>query len=136
MANFETSLLYGEIPKKLPKELKAVSANYKKGEFKHGAMFGRVSKIPIANTPNELTEMAFPDYGDFATFLHIRGTFSRFAAAISRGRNRKKDKRPKRFGEKRFRIGQRCLGRLELSLWIKIPDLMGGFSNNFAPSAI
>ena len=43
-------------------------------------MFGRVSKIPIANTSNELVEMDFVDYGDHATFLHIQDTFSRFSA--------------------------------------------------------
>ena len=38
-------------------------------------MFGRVEKIPIANTVNELVEMDFGDYGDYAAFLHIRDTF-------------------------------------------------------------
>ena len=45
-------------------------------------MFGRVAKIPIANTFNELVEMDFVDYVDYATFLHIRDTFSRFSVII------------------------------------------------------
>ena len=31
----------------------------KKDDFKHGRMFGRASKIPIANTFSELVEMDF-----------------------------------------------------------------------------
>ena len=45
-------------------------------------MFGGVEKIPIANTCDELVEMGFADYGDFATFLRIYETFSRFPAII------------------------------------------------------
>ena len=72
-----------EIQNKLFKELNDVEENYKKkGDFKQERMFGAVGKIPIANTSNELVEMDFVDYGDFATFLHIRGTFSRFAVII------------------------------------------------------
>ena len=41
-------------------------------------MFGGSAKIPIANKFNELVEMDFADYVDFATFLHIRDNFSRF----------------------------------------------------------
>ena len=46
-------------------------------------MFGRVAKIPIANTSSELVAMDFVDFGDRATFLHIQDTFSRFSVVIS-----------------------------------------------------
>ena len=45
-------------------------------------MFGRVAKIPISITFNELAEMDFAGYGDSATFLHIRVKFSRFSAIV------------------------------------------------------
>ena len=56
-------------------------------------MFGRVAKIPIYNTFNELVEMDFADYGDLATFLHMRDTFSRFSASVFVGAKRKNDRR-------------------------------------------
>ena len=64
-----------EIPKKISKELKAVAENDKKEDSKQAMMFGRVAKITLANTSNELVEMDFSDYGDFATFLQIQDTF-------------------------------------------------------------
>ena len=48
-------------------------------------MFGGVAKIQIANTPNELVEMDFADYGYFANFLRIQGAFSRFSVIIFTG---------------------------------------------------
>ena len=55
-----------------------MAISYREGCF---AEYG----IQIANTPNELVEMDFADYGDFATFLRIQGTFSRFSAIIFMG---------------------------------------------------
>ena len=52
-------------------------------------MFGRVAKIPIANTFSELVEMDFVDYGDHATFLRIQDTFSRFSVVIFLGTKKK-----------------------------------------------
>ena len=69
--------------------------NDKKDYFKQERMFGRVAKIPIANTFNEPVEMDFADYGDHATFLHIRDTFSRFSVVIFRVPRKRKNKRPK-----------------------------------------
>ena len=46
-----------ETPKKLFREIKESADSDKKGEFKQERMFGRVDKIPIANTSNELVEM-------------------------------------------------------------------------------
>ena len=43
-------------------------------------MFGRIAKIAIASTCNELVEMDFADYVDFAAFLRVREAFSRFVA--------------------------------------------------------
>ena len=63
-------------------------------------MFGRVPKIPIANTFDKLVEMDFADYGDFATFLHIQDTFPRFSAIILWGVNRKQNKRLKWFDKR------------------------------------
>ena len=57
----------------------------KKGDSKQERMFGRLAKIPIANTFSELSEMDFADYGDLATFLHIQATFSRFSAIVFLG---------------------------------------------------
>ena len=67
-----------KVPQKLFRGIKILAENDKKDEFKQERMFGRVAKIPISNTFNELVEMDFVDYGDHATFLHIQGTFSRF----------------------------------------------------------
>ena len=67
----------------------------KKGDFKQERMFGRVTKIPIANTPDGLVEMDFVDYGDFATFLRIQDAFPRFSI-IALMVERKKNKHRKR----------------------------------------
>ena len=56
--------------------------NDKVVEFKRERMYGRVAKIPIANTLSELAEMDFEDYGDYATFLHIQDTSSLFSVAV------------------------------------------------------
>ena len=48
-------------------------------------MLGGVAKISIARTFNELVEIDFVDYGDFATFSHMRDTFPRFPAIIFMG---------------------------------------------------
>ena len=48
-------------------------------------MFGAVSKIPISSAFNELVEMGFVDYGDYAAFLHIQDTFSRFSVGVFTG---------------------------------------------------
>ena len=45
-------------------------------------MFGGVAKIIIANTSDELVEMDFADYGDLATFLHIRDNLAIFSAIM------------------------------------------------------
>ena len=82
-------LLMAEIPKNIFKDPKAVAENDKRGDFEHERMFGSVTEIPIANTSNEFVEMGFLDYGDFATFLRIRGAFPRFSAIIVRGRKRR-----------------------------------------------
>ena len=47
----------------------------KKRRVQSKRMFPRVAKIPTSNTISELVEMDFVDYGDYAAFLHIRGTF-------------------------------------------------------------
>ena len=62
--------------------------NDKNGDFKHGRMFGRVAKIPIADTFSELVEMDFADYGDFAALLRIQGAFSRFSVIAFIGAKR------------------------------------------------
>ena len=48
-------------------------------------MFGRVAKIPISNSFNELVERDFVDYGDYAAFLQIQDTFSRFSVVVFTG---------------------------------------------------
>ena len=45
-------------------------------------MLGRVAEIPIANAFSELVEIDFVDYGDYASFLHIRDIFSRFPLVV------------------------------------------------------
>ena len=62
--------------------------NDKKDEFNQERMFGRVAKIPIFNTVNELVEMDFADYGNHAAFLRIQDTFSRFSVIIFRRREK------------------------------------------------
>ena len=65
--------------------------NDKKGDFKQERMFGRVAKIPIANTFIELVEMDFADYGIHAAFLHIQDTFSSFSVVIFMGTKKKEE---------------------------------------------
>ena len=72
-------------PKKLLRRIKSISRNGEKGDSKQERMFGRAGKIPIANTSNELVGVDFVDYGDLATFLHIRDNFSRFSAIVFLG---------------------------------------------------
>ena len=78
MANFEAPFFTAKVAQKLFRGIKILAENDKKGEFKQERMFGRVAKIHIANTFNELVGMDFVDYGGHATFLHIQDTFSRF----------------------------------------------------------
>ena len=44
--------------------------------------------------------MDFPDYGDFATFLRILDTFSRFSAIIFTGANKKEEQAAEMVREK------------------------------------
>ena len=52
-------------------------------------MFGGAAKIPVSNIFDELAGMDFVDYGDCATFSHIRDTISRFPVVIFPGANKK-----------------------------------------------
>ena len=52
---------------------------------------GGVAAIPIANTSDELADVDFLGYGDFATFLRIQDTFSHFSAIVLRGVSKKKE---------------------------------------------
>ena len=61
----------------------------KKDDFEQERLNGRVAKILIASTFSELVEMDFVGYGDFATFLHIQDTFSRFSAIVFMGVKKK-----------------------------------------------
>ena len=70
----EHHLFMAETPKKLPKQPDSVARNDKRKIPKQEMMFDGVA-IPIANTFGELVEMDFADYGDFATFVHIRDAF-------------------------------------------------------------
>ena len=45
-------------------------------------MLGRVAEIPIANAFSELVEIDFVGYGDYAAFLQIQDTFSRFSEVV------------------------------------------------------
>ena len=76
-------------------------------------MFRRVDKIPLANTFSELVEMVFVDYGDYAAFLHIQDSFSLLSVVFT-GAKKRMGKLQKWYVGRRFRIGWRCLGRLEL----------------------
>ena len=70
------------------RELKSVAGNGKNGDFEQERMFGRVAKIPIADTFSELVEMDFADYGDFAALLRIQGALSRFSVIAFIGAKR------------------------------------------------
>ena len=63
----------------------------KKGDFKEERVVGRVANLPIANNFNELVGMDFVDYGNQATFLHIRDTFSRFPLITFTGTKKKEE---------------------------------------------
>ena len=76
------------IPKKLFREIQEISESDKMDDFKQERMFGRVAKMPIANTFNELADMDFVDHGDLATFLHIQDIFT-FSAIVFLGTKKK-----------------------------------------------
>ena len=86
----------------------------KKDDSAHERMFGRVSKIPIATAFSELVEIEFADYGDYAAFLRILYTFSRFPVVVFTGRRQMTCKLQKWPAGRRFRIGRRRLVRLGL----------------------
>ena len=92
-------LFMAEIPKNLFRELRNIAENDKNDDFKQERMFGGVSKIPIANTFNELVEMDFVYYGGNAAFLIARDTFPRFRAIVLRGPRKSKNRRQKWAGE-------------------------------------
>ena len=121
-----------KVPKKIPRALKSIAGNDKKDDPKQDGMFGRVAKIPIANTFNELSEMDFVDYGDLSTFLHIQDTFRDFQRLFL-GAKKKEKQTAGMVRGLRFRIGWLCLGRRELWRWIRNPDSSGKFFRNFAP---
>ena len=66
--------------------------------------FGSYAKIPISYTLSELAEMDFADYGGYAAFLHIRGAFSRFPAAVFIGSKKRAVEVRKCPSVRRFRI--------------------------------
>ena len=72
-----------------------LAGNGDKDEFNQERMFGRVAKIPIAYTFDELVEMDFADYGDYAIFLQIQDTISRFPVINFPGAQKKGEKRLK-----------------------------------------
>ena len=57
------------------RDLNAIAKNVKNGDFKQDRTFGRVAKSPIANTSDELAEIDFVEYGDFATSPLIQDAF-------------------------------------------------------------
>ena len=93
------------IRKKLFRELEIPAGHDKKEERKKERMFGRVEKIPIANTFSALVEMGFGGYGDYAAFLHIRSTLSRFSLAVFAGGKKKGGETAEIHRGRRFRIG-------------------------------
>ena len=92
MGNVETSLVRGKIHRNFPKSQMVLRGTIKKADFKHERMFGRVAKIPTANTFDELIEIDFVEYGEFAKFLRAHVTFSRFSVIIFTGAIKKEEK--------------------------------------------
>ena len=86
-------LFTAETPKKLFRDLNAVTGDFKKGDPEKERMFDRSAKIPIANALSELAEMDFAGYGDFATALRIQDAFPCFPPIVYiRGRRGKQNK--------------------------------------------
>ena len=89
----------------------------KKDYFEQVRMFGGVAKIPISNTFSELVEMDFSDYGDSATFLRIRDTFSRFFCdCVFRDEKERRTSRGNGKGDSDFELVSCVCGRLK-SWW-------------------
>ena len=61
----------------------------KKDEFIQEGMIGRVSKNPNARFFNDLVEMDFVDYVDYAEILQIQDNLSRFSVSVFAGAKRK-----------------------------------------------
>ena len=104
MANFGTSLVHGEIRKKLVKSPNLSHQTIKKDDSKQERMFGMVAEIPIGDTFDELVEMDFPTmeisphYCAFRTHFHVR------RPPFSWARKRKTNKRPEWFDKCDFRF--------------------------------
>ena len=77
------------IPKKLFRHLEIRSVSDKKDEFIQEGMIGRVSKNPNARFFNDLVEMDFVDYVDYAEILQIQDNLSRFSVSVFAGAKRK-----------------------------------------------
>ena len=108
----------------------------KKDDFKQGRMFGRVAKIPIANTPNELAAVDFADYGDFATFLHIQATLSRISAIIFMGTKKKEEQKAGAVRVEAIPNWSAVFGAPGIIVLDKDSRFNGEFCKNFAPPAI
>ena len=94
-------------------------------------MFGRVAKIPISNTFGELAEMDFSDYGDYAAFLHIQDTFSRFSVIILLGANKKEEQTAGMVKQSLISDRVAIFGTPEILMVGKDSRFIGGFFSRF-----
>ena len=91
-------------------------------------MFGRVAKIPIANTFSGLVEMDFADYGDHATFLYIQDTFSRFSVIAFIGTKKLEEQTAEMVRETMISNWIAVLAHQKFYWWVKISDLLENLS--------
>ena len=95
-------------------------------------MFGRVAKIPIANTFSELVEMAFLDYGDLGTFLRIQDTFPRFSAIVFMGAKKQEEQTPEMVRGNAISNWLSAFGAPEIMATDEDSMFIGGVLRNFA----
>ena len=120
-----------EIPKKLFRDLGDITENDKKGDSKQEIMFGRAAKIPIGHTPDGLVEMDFAGAGDFATFLSIRGIFSRFSVIVFMVAEKKEEQTSDMVRGSVISNGSALFGGPEIMETCEDSRFIGGFSGFF-----
>ena len=133
MGNNEASFVYSKTPK-IFSEIKELADDGKKDEFKQERMFGRVAKIPISNTFNEQVGMGFAECGDYATFLHIQDTFSRFAVIIFPGAKKKGEQTAEMVKGSAISYRVAIFGTPEILTAGKDSRFIGKFPRDFSPS--
>ena len=135
MANFATSLVYGENPKGAFKAIKNVG-----GTITWRFQTGKNVWQRIKNTNRKYFQRTgrngFCGLWEFRHIPEHSGPFSRFPNNYFYGGEKRGEQTAATVRWKVVSNWLAVFGRLKLSSRAKIPDLLGGFPRNFVPTAI